>query len=43
MYYILFQSGTSAAETHKMLREARGNDALSQTMTYEWSNILKME
>jgi hypothetical protein len=34
MRSILFQSGKTAAET-QMLREAYGDDALSQTTTYE--------
>jgi hypothetical protein len=31
-----FKVGKRAAETHDMLHEAYSNDALSQTMTYEW-------
>jgi hypothetical protein len=31
----------TAAETHNMLRDAYGNDALNQTMTYEWFKSFK--
>jgi hypothetical protein len=33
--------GITAAESHNMLQEAYGNDALSQTMTYEWFKCFK--
>jgi hypothetical protein len=33
--------GKTAAETHNMLREAYGDDALNQTTTYEWFKSFK--
>jgi len=31
-----FKLGQMAAETHKMLKEGFGDNALGQTQTYEW-------
>jgi hypothetical protein len=36
-----FRVGKTTAETHSMLPEAHGNDALSQAMTYERFRRLK--
>jgi hypothetical protein len=36
-----FKVGKPAAETHNMLREAYGNDALSEMTTYEWFKRFK--
>jgi hypothetical protein len=36
-----FKLGKMAAETHKMLKEAFGDNALGQTETCEWFKRLK--
>jgi hypothetical protein len=36
-----FKVRKTAAETHSMLREAHGNDTLSQTTTYKWFKRFK--
>jgi hypothetical protein len=36
-----FNLGNTAAETHKMLKEAFGDNALSLTQTYEWFKRFK--
>ncbi|GFG30152.1 hypothetical protein Cfor_00898 [Coptotermes formosanus] len=36
-----FKFGTTAAETHQMLKEAFGDNALDQTQTYEWFKRFK--
>jgi hypothetical protein len=38
---ICFKVGKIAAETHSMLCEAYGNDALCQTTTYKWFKCFK--
>jgi hypothetical protein len=38
-----FKSGKTAAETHKMLKEAFGDNALGLTQTYEWFKRFKNE
>jgi hypothetical protein len=37
-----FKLGNSVAKTKKMLKQAFGDDASSQTQTYSWFNSLKM-
>jgi hypothetical protein len=36
-----FKFCKTAAETHKMLKEAFGDNALGQTQTYEWFKCFK--
>jgi len=36
-----FKLGKTASETHRMLKEAFGDNALGQTQTYEWFKRLK--
>jgi hypothetical protein len=36
-----FKLGKTAAETHKMLKEAFGDNALGLTQTYEWFKRFK--
>jgi hypothetical protein len=36
-----FKLGKMEAETHRILREAFGDNALLQTQTYEWFKSLK--
>jgi hypothetical protein len=36
-----FKVGKTAADTHKMLKEAFGDNALGLTLTYEWFNGFK--
>jgi hypothetical protein len=36
-----FALGKTASETHRMLEEAYGDNAVSQTQTYEWFKRFK--
>jgi hypothetical protein len=38
-----FTLGKTAAEAHKMLKEAFGDNALGLTQTFEWFKHLKMD
>jgi len=38
---ICFKLNKSAAETHRMLKEAFGEQALSQARTFEWFKLFK--
>lgn len=41
LFQILFKRGKSAAGTHEMLQEAYGDNAHSQTTTFEWLKWLR--
>ena len=41
MHYILLEAQKTAAETHRKLKEAFGEQALSQARTFEWVKRLK--
>jgi hypothetical protein len=36
-----FKLGTTAAETHQMLKQAFGDNSLGQTQTYDWYKRFK--
>jgi len=38
---LFFKLGNMAPETHKMLKEAVGDNALCQTQMYEWLKCFK--